>query len=125
MDVAIGHIFEAVIVILAGLALWSLRSYLKERTEIQRAPCGFMTLADIELYCQQRSDAYTKTITDKVDNLIEKFDDKIESVDRRLTSHSERLRGLEKQLVETTAVLKLITSRELRNSVRDALEEAK
>ena len=123
MDVASDVIFKAVILGFAGLALWIIKGFINQKGEVQRAPCGFMTLEDIEAYCHKRSDLYVKTISEKMDTLIFTVNEKLDVGDRRLTSHSERLRGLEKELIESTAVLRLITSDTLKEAVKEAVKE--
>lgn len=61
------------------VTIWAVKNWLKAKTEVHRAPCGFMTLQDIEAWCEKRESLMFERIDVRMDGITTRIEGRVDS----------------------------------------------
>lgn len=126
-EAAVDLIFKAIFaLVFLGILVWGFKQYLTKIGETPRAPCGYMTLKDLD----QRCEVCLDRIQEKIDGVFDRVKDRLENGDKLFDQHAAHLQTIDRRMIALAKMLKGIQTglqkdRKLIKEVRDLVNGAK
>ena len=94
------------IAVFGGLALWAIKSMIKVKTDLPKAPEGIITLQTLISHCERNRSTCINQLNGKLSGMEKILGNRLESGERLFDDHTKRLRELEKDLTKVSINLK-------------------